>query len=74
MNEENKNTYDDMKDHYDFTVAEQGKFYRPLKDLKVPVYLDSDIQSYFSQKALEEHTDPEQLINKVLKNFIKQAS
>jgi len=70
MNEEK----DNMEDHYDFTAAEQGKYFRPLADLKIPVYLDSEIQKYFSEKASEKHIDPEQLINDVLKNFIKQAS
>jgi hypothetical protein len=66
--------YNEMKDHYDFSVAEQGKFYRPEGDLKIPIYLDSDIQDFFSQKALEKHTKPEKLINEVLKKFIKEAS
>ncbi len=29
-----------MKDEYDFSNAEQGKFYRPLDDLEIPIYLD----------------------------------
>ena len=31
-----------MKDEYDFTDTEQGKFYRPLEDLDTPIYLDKD--------------------------------
>ena len=36
-----------MKKEYDFTDAEQGKFYRPLKELDIPVYLDKDNRQFF---------------------------
>lgn len=36
-----------MKDEYDFTGAEQGKFYRPLEELDIPIYLDKDNKDYF---------------------------
>jgi hypothetical protein len=39
-----------MKDEYDFTNAEQGKFYRPLEELDIPVYLDKEVKEYFIQK------------------------
>jgi hypothetical protein len=29
-----------MKDEYDFSNAEQGKFYVPVEDIQMPVYLD----------------------------------
>ena len=39
-----------MKDEYDFTNAEQGKFYRPLEELDIPIYLDKEVKEYFIQK------------------------
>jgi hypothetical protein len=30
-----------MKQEYDFTDAEQGKFYREIEDLDIPISLDS---------------------------------
>ncbi len=39
-----------MKDEYDFTNAEQGKFYRPLEELDIPVYLDKEVKDYFIKK------------------------
>ena len=38
-----------MKDEYDFTNAEQGKFYRPLEELDIPIYLDKDVKKFFAQ-------------------------
>ena len=32
-----------MKEEYDFSKAEQGKFYRPIDELEIPVYLDKDV-------------------------------
>ncbi|MBK5964516.1 hypothetical protein CCR95_10580 [Thiocystis minor] len=39
-----------MKDEYDFTDAEQGKFYRPLEELDIPIYLDKEIKEFFFDK------------------------
>lgn len=39
-----------MKDEYDFDGAEQGKFYRPLEELDIPIYLDKDNRDYFIGK------------------------
>ncbi len=36
-----------MKEEYDFTNAEQGKFYRPIEELEIPIYLDKEIKEYF---------------------------
>jgi hypothetical protein len=32
-----------MKEEYDFSNAEQGKFYVPVEDIQLPIYLDKDI-------------------------------
>jgi len=32
----------EMKDHYDFRGAQRGKFYRPLDQVKIPTYLDTE--------------------------------
>ncbi len=29
-----------MKEEYDFSNAEQGKFYVPVEDVQLPIYLD----------------------------------
>ncbi|WP_157237546.1 hypothetical protein [Beggiatoa alba] len=35
-----------MKDKHDFSNAEQGKFYRPLEELDIPIYLDSEVNAF----------------------------
>lgn len=39
-----------MKDEYDFTGAEQGKFYRPIEELDIPIYLDNEVKKFFIKK------------------------
>lgn len=36
-----------MKDEYDFSNAEQGRFYRPLDELDIPIYLDKEVKDFF---------------------------
>jgi len=31
-----------MKNEYDFTNAQQGKFFRPIEELEIPIYLDKE--------------------------------
>nr|VFJ53158.1 MAG: hypothetical protein BECKDK2373B_GA0170837_104112 [Candidatus Kentron sp. DK]VFJ68571.1 MAG: hypothetical protein BECKDK2373C_GA0170839_11875 [Candidatus Kentron sp. DK] len=31
-----------MKDEYDFSEAEQGRFYRPIEEIDIPIYLDKE--------------------------------
>ena len=56
-----------MKKEYDFSKAEQGKFYRPLEHIEIPVYLDKEIKAYFSEKALKKNVDLDKVINTVLR-------
>lgn len=61
-----------MKKSYDFSKAEQGKFYRPLTELEIPVYLDRDTKVYFVKKAREKRVKLEKLVNSVLRKEIKK--
>jgi hypothetical protein len=58
-----------MKNEYDFTDAEQGKFYRPLEELDIPIYLDKDLKKYFAEK-LRGNNDFS--INEVVNTLIKK--
>ncbi len=58
-----------MKDEYDFTNAEQGKFYRPLEELEIPIYLDSDIKRFFIEKMKDSANFS---LNEIVNSLIKQ--
>lgn len=62
-----------MKDEYDFSNAEQGKFYRPLEELDIPIYLDKEVKAFFMQKlqAKGQTFSLNQTINALLKKDIE---
>jgi hypothetical protein len=39
-----------MKNEYNFTNAEQGKFYIPIEELDIPIYLDEEVKRFFLKK------------------------
>ena len=61
-----------MKDEYDFTDAEQGRFYRPLDQLDIPVYLDREVQDFLIRKmrAQGSRFSVNELVNSLLKSDI----
>ena len=62
-----------MKDEYDFTNAEQGKFYRPLEELDIPIYLDREIKEFFIKKIRDKgrQFSLNETINALLKKDIE---
>ncbi len=56
-----------MKKEYDFSKAVQGKFYRPIEQIEVPVYLDKEVKAFFSKKAAEKKVKLEKIVNSVLR-------
>ena len=62
-----------MKDEYDFTNAEQGKFYRPLEELDIPIYLDKEVKDYFIKKIRDKgrQFSLNETINSLLKKDIE---
>ena len=56
-----------MKREYDFSKAEQGKFYRKGAVIKLPIYLDAKVQAQVERVARKNGKDVSQLVNKVVK-------
>ena len=59
-----------MKEEYDFTNTEQGRFYRPIEELEIPVYLDRDIREILMKKLKEKGN--EFSLNSIVNALIKQ--
>ena len=60
-----------MKQRYDFSKGERGKFYRPNAVFKLPVYLDEDVQNYLATKAESKGIELSDLVNELLKKEIE---
>ena len=64
-----------MKDEYDFTDAEQGKFYRPIEELNIPIYLDKEVKEFFISKMRRAGRpySLSKIINSLLKKDIERS-
>jgi hypothetical protein len=62
---------DDMPAEVDFTGATRGKFYRPNLRLKLPVYLDAEVQDYLNAIAAKKGLPLSQIANDLLKKEIE---
>ncbi len=62
-----------MRDEYDFSRGERGKFYKPGARLNLPVYLDDDVRSILQRQAREKGVEVNELVNDLLKHEIGQG-
>ena len=62
-----------MKEEYDFSKAQRGKFYRPDSNLNVPVYLESEVQAFIGKIAQARHSDTSTVVNELLKSDMHLA-
>ncbi len=56
-----------MKDEYDFSKAERGKFFRENLQLIPPLRLEPDVLGFLVARAQETGTTVNQLLNQLLK-------
>jgi len=61
-----------MKDEYDFSNAERGKFFRRDAQLIPPVHLDPEVLSYLAARAEARGTSLDDLVNELLKKDIER--
>ncbi len=52
-----------MKQEYDFSQAERGKFYHPDAQLHIPIYLEPDIADFLQQFADKKQVDVTTVVN-----------
>jgi hypothetical protein len=62
-----------MKEEYDFSNAEQGKFYTDVEDIQLPIYLDKDIIQYLNENCLNSQESLQLLVNDLLRKDIEIA-
>ncbi len=62
-----------MKEEYDFSNGERGKFFRNDMKLNLPVYLDDDVLEFVEKIAKRKNIDIQTVVNQLLKSDIKIA-
>lgn len=60
-----------MRDEYDFSKDERGKFYRPNAKVHLPIYLDDDVQTTLISLATTSGKDYSAFVNELLKKDIE---
>ena len=61
-----------MKQEYDFSKGERGKFFRENARLDLPVYLDEDVHRYLRKRAKSKDMEIAQLVNEMLRQDIER--
>ncbi len=63
-----------MKKEYDFSNAEQGKFYVPMDEIRLPIYLDKDIEMFLAKAIKKDGKSSIQtVVNELLRKDIEIA-
>ena len=55
-----------MKSHYDFSKAERGKFHRKGASLRLPIYLDGQLQKRLERIAQKKGRDLGEVVSDLL--------
>jgi hypothetical protein len=62
---------DDIPGEIDFSKGQRGRFFRAGVRLKLPVYLEADVQDYLAARAKTLGIEVAQLVNELLKKDIE---
>lgn len=60
-----------MREEYDSSQGERGRFHRPGAEMRFPVYLDADVQATLSALASAKGMDISVLANALLKKDLE---
>ena len=59
-----------MKEEYDFSGGERGKFSTPDAEHVLPIYLESDLMAYLTERANAKGIELERLVNDLIRRDI----
>ena len=62
-----------MREEYDFSQGQRGKFYRDNIKLNIPIYLDEEVSTFIEKIASKKGTDKSTVVNQLLKGDMKIA-
>ena len=60
-----------MKEEYDFSKGERGKFYRENVKLNIPIYLEPDVRIFVENIAAKKGMDVQTIVNQMIKRNIQ---
>lgn len=71
MKEMSMNEADDMRDEYDFSKGERGKFYIPADQVRLPVYLAPEVENRLRKQAEKLGKTPSDLATAILDSELR---
>jgi len=60
-----------MREEYDFSKGERGKFFRPDLKLNIPIYLDDEVSAFVDKIASKKGVDRSSVVNELLRSDMK---
>ena len=60
-----------MKQEYDFSKAERGKFYRKGAELRLPIYLETKLQNQLERIAQKKGKELSDVVNQLVKKEVE---
>jgi cytidylate kinase len=60
-----------MKQEYDFSKAERGRFYRKGAELRLPIYLEAKLQSQLERIARRKGKELSEVVNQLVKKEVE---
>lgn len=60
-----------MKQEYDFSKAERGKFYRKEAELRLPIYLDAKLQDQLERIAQKKGKELSDVVNQLVRKEVE---
>ncbi|MBU0463780.1 MAG: hypothetical protein KKE12_09265 [Proteobacteria bacterium] len=57
-----------MKEEYDFSKGERGKFFQEDIKLNIPVYLEGEIMEFVEKIAKKKNVDVSTIVNQLLRS------
>jgi hypothetical protein len=60
-----------MREEYDFSKGERGKFFRSDVKLNIPIYLDDEVSAFVDKIALKKGVDRSSVVNELLRSDMK---
>ena len=60
-----------LKPEYDFGIGERGKFFQPNAELRLPIYLNADVQAYLAERVAQKGIPLGEMVNTLLKQEIQ---
>jgi hypothetical protein len=62
-----------LKEEYDFSKGERGKFYKKNIKLNLPIYLEPEIFSFVENIAKKKNLDLSKVVNDLIKTDMELA-